>query len=241
MRHDQVYLAVTHSLSIMKVPVNVDCIDQLLGGGFETGVITEVYGEAGSGKTNLCLQMAKSVIGSGKKTIYIDSEGLSRERIRQIFGEDYDSMIKELLIFEPYDFEEQEKIVDKAVNLALKNEDVGLVVLDSATGHYRIELAKELERAERRSFISQITGLLKLCRRRLMPVILTSQVYTDIDRGVFRPLGGHVLRHNAKVIIHLKKDEDMPGRRIAVLMKHRSLAEGERAEFWLTKNGVECR
>ena len=219
----------------------MDCIDQLLGGGFETGAITEIYGEAGSGKTNLCLQLAKAVIESGKKTIYIDSEGLSRDRIKQIFGQRYDEMIKNLLIFEPYDFEEQEKIVNKAVNLALKNEDIGLVILDSATGHYRIELAKDLEKTERKSFVGQVTGLLRLCRRRVMPVILTSQVYTDIDKGVYRPLGGHVLRHNAKIIIQLIKDEDIPGRRIAVLMKHRSLAEGDRAEFWLTKDGIGCR
>ena len=225
----------------MKVPANVDCIDQLLGGGFEAGAVTEIYGEAGSGKTNMCLQLAKAVIGSGKKVIYIDSEGLSRDRVQQIFGDQYDSMVKDLLIFEPYDFEEQDKIVKKAVNLALKNDDVGLVILDSATGHYRIELAKDLEKTERKSFIGQITGLLRLCRRRVIPVLLTSQVYTDIDKGVLRPLGGHVLRHNAKVIIHLVKDEDIAGRRIAVLMKHRSLAEGERAEFWLTKNGLECR
>ncbi len=225
----------------MKVPVNVDCIDQLLGGGFEAGAITEIYGEAGSGKTNMCLQLAKSIIQSGKKVIYIDSEGLSRDRIQQIFGNEYDSMVKELLIFEPYDFEEQEKIIKKAVTLSLKNDDIGLVILDSATGHYRIELAKDLEKSERKSFISQITGLLKLCRRRVIPILLTSQVYTDIDKGIFRPLGGHVLKHNAKVIIHLLKDEDIPGRRIAVLMKHRSLAEGERAEFWLTQNGLECR
>ena len=90
----------------MKVPVNVDCIDQLLGGGFEAGAVTEIYGEAGSGKTNMCLQLAKAVIQSGKKAVYIDSEGLSRDRIQQIFGDQYDSMIKDLLIFEPYDFEE---------------------------------------------------------------------------------------------------------------------------------------
>ena len=223
------------------MPANVDCIDQLLGGGFEAGAVTEIYGEAGSGKTNMCLQLAKAVIKSGKKVIYIDSEGLSRDRVQQIFGDQYEPMVKDLLIFEPYDFEEQDKIVKKAVNLALKNDDIGLVVLDSATGHYRIELAKDLEKTERKSFIGQITGLLRLCRRRVIPVLLTSQVYTDIDKGVLRPLGGHVLRHNAKVIIHLVKDEDIAGRRIAVLMKHRSLAEGERAEFWLTKNGLECR
>lgn len=224
----------------MKVPMGCDCIDELLGGGFESGAITQIFGEAGSGKTNMCLQLARNVILLGRKVIYIDSEGLSADRIEQIFGDDYEDMVKSLLIFEPFDFEEQEAIIDKAVGLAMKNDDIGLMVLDSATGHYRVELAKDQERTERRSFIAQITALLKLCRRRVIPVILTSQVYTDIERNEYKALGGHVLRHNCKIIIRLDRDLDVPSRRFARIMKHRALAEGRMAEFWLTENGIEC-
>jgi DNA repair protein RadB len=224
----------------MQVPLGCDCLDNLLGGGFEAGAITEIYGEAGSGKTNMCLQLARNVILSGKKVIYIDSEGLSRDRIQQIFGDRYEDMVKSLLIFEPFDFEEQEAIIDKAVGLAMKNEDIGLLILDSATGHYRVELAKDQERTERRSFIAQITALLKLCRRRIIPVILTSQVYTDIERNEYKALGGHVLRHNCKVIIKLNRDLDVPGKREAVIMKHRAIAEGLKADFWLTGEGISC-
>ncbi len=227
----------------MKVPLGCDCLDELLDGGFEAGAITKIYGEAGSGKTNVCLQLAKSVVSQGKKVIYIDTEGLSKDRMGQIFGKEFKKTIKSILIFEPYDFKEQETIVDKASDLAMKNEDIGVVILDSATGHYRLELAKEHDKAERRSFITQITALLKLCRKRQMPVILTSQVYTDIDskNKEFKPLGGHALRHHAKTVMRLDKDETTPGKRYAVLMKHRALAEGEKAEFWLTENGVECK
>lgn len=230
-----------YGFGTMKTPLGCDCIDELLGGGFEAGAVTEIYGEAGSGKTNICIQLAKSVVLQGKKVLYIDTEGLSKDRMQQIFGDDFDKVIKNLLIFEPYDFDEQEKIVEKAVGLAMKNDDIGLLILDSATGHYRVELAKEQDRSERRSFVTQVTSLLRLCRRRSMPVILTSQVYTDIDKGVFRPLGGHMLRHNAKVILRLDRDEYIPSKRMAVLMKHRALAEGEKAEFWLTGKGVECK
>jgi DNA repair protein RadB len=224
----------------MKVPTGHECIDNLLGGGFEAGAITQIYGEAGSGKTNMCLVLARAVIRAGKKVIYIDSEGLSRDRIQQVFGIDYEDMIKSLLIFEPFDFEEQEAIIEKAVMLAMKNDDIGLLILDSATGHYRVELAKDLERMERRSFVAQITAMLTLCRRRMIPIILTSQVYTDIERNEYKPLGGHVLRHNCKVIIKLERDQDMAGRREAIIMKHRAIAEGGRAVFWLSGDGIRC-
>ena len=71
----------------MKVPLDCKGIDELLGGGFEAGAITEIYGEAGSGKTNLCLQLARHVLMEGKKVIYIDTEGLSKDRMAQIFGQ----------------------------------------------------------------------------------------------------------------------------------------------------------
>jgi DNA repair protein RadB len=123
----------------------------------------------------------------------------------------------------------------------MKNDDIGLLVLDSATGHYRVELAKDLERMERRSFVAQITAMLTLCRRRMIPIILTSQVYTDIERNEYKPLGGHVLRHNCKVIVKLERDQDMAGRREAIIMKHRAIAEGGRTVFWLTGDGIRCR
>lgn len=44
-----------------------DPIDTLLGGGIENGVVTQVYGEAGSGKTNLCIQTAVECIRAGLK------------------------------------------------------------------------------------------------------------------------------------------------------------------------------
>ncbi len=222
----------------MRIPIGCKTLDELLNGGIEAGTLTEIYGEAGSGKTNFCIQLTRNVVLGGKKVVYIDTEGLSLDRVSQICGDDCELITKNMLIFEPYAFNEQETIVDKAVNLAIRNEEIGLVVLDSATLHYRIESGAEVDRAERKSLTRQITSLLKLCRKRLIPVVLTSQVFTDVDVGIFKPLGGHVLHHNAKTIIRL--DKEGHGIRRAILMKHRSLAEGKSALFRLTENGLEC-
>ena len=42
-------------------------LDDLLGGGIESKTITEIFGESGSGKTNLCLQASIECAASGKK------------------------------------------------------------------------------------------------------------------------------------------------------------------------------
>jgi DNA repair protein RadB len=210
-------------------------LDDLLEGGLEGGAITLFFGEAGSGKTNICLQIASLVATSGKKVIYIDTEGVSLERLKQIAGDNYEEVMKNVLFFEPHNFDEQEKFVDKAVKLAESSLEVGVMILDSATIHYRLTRNDE-ERGIRKSLSPQLAKLLAAARSKDIPIILTSQVYTDIEKGTFEPLGGHVLLHNAKAILRL--DKIGTSARRAVIIKHRHLEEGRKADFKLTKDGV---
>ena len=78
-------------------------LDDLLGGGIEKGTITEVYGEPGSGKTNLCLQAARECVSNGKKMVFIDTEGVSLERLKQICQKNYDfkRIIDKILFYNP--------------------------------------------------------------------------------------------------------------------------------------------
>ena len=62
-------------------------IDDLLGGGFEKGVITQIFGPPSSGKSNIALSLAVNVAKNNRKVIYIDTEGgISIDRIKQISG-----------------------------------------------------------------------------------------------------------------------------------------------------------
>lgn len=218
-----------------RIPIGSVALDDLLGGGLEKGAITLLFGEAGTGKTNICLQVARNVALAGRKAIYIDTEGVSLERLRQISGERYEEVMKNVLFFEPHSFEEQEKLVERAVRLAMSNADIGVIILDSATIHYRLTRNDD-EKGVRKNLSTQLSRLLSSARSKLLPVLLTSQVYTDIDKGTFEPLGGHVLLHNAKAIIRL--DKVGASSRRAVVMKHRHLEEGRRADFKLTHSGV---
>ena len=68
-------------------------LDDLLGGGIESGIITKTYGEAGAGKTNLCLQASRECVSAGGKVAYIDTEGVSIERLDQICTTNYDYIV----------------------------------------------------------------------------------------------------------------------------------------------------
>jgi DNA repair protein RadB len=219
------------------VPFQCPPLDDMLDGGVESGCLTLLYGEAGTGKTNLCLTLARNLALQGRKTIFVDSEGVSLQRLKQMSGEEQESVLKEVLVSEVHSLDDQDRMITQAIKLVEGNSDVGLIVVDSMTMFYRLA-SKDEERAERRVLAGESAKLLTLARRRNVPVVVTSQVYTDIETGTFEALGGNVLHHNAKTIIRLERLA--PGKRRAVLMKHRHLAEGRTAVFYLTNNGIEA-
>src|SRR5438552_18988528 len=98
----------------MTVALGCRSLDDLLGGGVEEGCITLLHGEAGSGKTNFCLQLARNVVRAGHKVIYIDTEGVSLERPRQICGDDFEGGAKNIPFPQPYSFEDAGKFNGKA-------------------------------------------------------------------------------------------------------------------------------
>ncbi len=226
-------------------------IDELLGGGFESGTVTQLYGEAGSGKTNICLQAAVECARKGKTVIFIDSEGFSPERFLQIANantntnetsETVERIAQRISIYEPHSFEQQTSCIDEIEELIKEKEGkngVALVILDSATLFYRLELDEERSIYLRRVLANQIMHLLELARRYDLAVIITNQVYMDIEDGNLRPSGGYALEHLSKVIVQLEKTAEGRGKRRAVLKKHRSMPEDTSCEFLITGDGVE--
>ncbi|HID20727.1 MAG TPA: DNA repair and recombination protein RadB [Methanophagales archaeon] len=219
-------------------------IDELLGGGFESCTVTQLYGEAGSGKTNICLQAAIGCAKTGKAVVFIDSEGFSPERFIQIASsnsesEDVESIARRIIIYEPQSFEQQTSSIKEIEAVIKERNDVVLVILDSATLFYRLELDEERSIYLRRVLANQIMQLLELARRHDLVVIITNQVYADIENGKLRPSGGYMLEHISKVIVQLEKAAEGGGKRRATIKKHRSMPEDTSCEFFITNNGVE--
>jgi DNA repair protein RadB len=220
---------------IKRLPTGSKALDDLLGGGFESGTISQVYGEPASGKTNICLQLAVNTLRAGKYVIYIDTEGFSVDRFRQIAGDDAQKLAQHLLHYNIKSFEEQYTAVKEAEKIV--NQNVGLIIMDSATAFYRLELESKDSMLLKRELASQVTILLGLARKHDIPVVITNQIYMDVDKEELRAVGGNMLEHISKVIVQLSRTGI--GTRLAVLRKHRSMAEGQSAEFRITATGVE--
>ncbi|SFM41975.1 DNA repair and recombination protein RadB [Methanolobus profundi] len=210
-------------------------IDDLLGGGFEAGVVTQIFGEPGSGKTNLSLQLAVECVKKGKKVVYIDTEAISPARFKQIAGENAKEIAQHIVIFEPHNFEEQYAAVKEIEKLI--SDKIGLIIIDSATAFYRFELdQEESSMRTRRELSNQIGFIHAIARKHRIVAVITNQIYTDITTGNAKPIGGSGIEHISKTIIQLEKRGD--GKRRAKLWKHRSLPEGGTCEFTITNEGV---
>jgi DNA repair protein RadB len=224
-------------------PVTTGCrsLDDLLGGGFERGTVTQVYGPPAAGKTNVALSAAVRVAAAGGTVVYIDTEGLSVDRFRQlaehVAGPDQsiEDVTSRLIVSEAHDFEEQEEAVRDASEFA---ERADLVVLDSATGFYRLERTidqndggESLRRVAR-----QVTHLLSLARKHDLAVVITNQVFTDPDSDGIRALGGHTLEHWTGAVLRI--DRFRGGNRRATLEKHRAKPAGESVTFEITDGGL---
>lgn len=219
----------------MRLSTGCSSLDTLLGGGIESGIITEFFGEGGSGKTNICLQLAKNVALKDKKTVFIDTEGVSVERLEQISGEDSEEVMENTIFFKPHSFQEQEKCIKRGAELAINEDnDFDLLIVDGFTTFYR-----PLYNSDKEEKISSRLGrllieLMKVARKRDVPVVITTQVY-ESDEGK-KPVGGHMLYHSAKTILLLEVLESNIRR--AVLEKHRSKAKGRSARFKITQTGL---
>ncbi len=219
-------------------------VDELLGGGFERGTVTQLYGPPAAGKTNLALSSAVETGANGGTAVYIDTEGVSVDRFQQLLSarvgadesnQTVEDVASRIVIEDALDFEEQEEAVRDAEEFA---ERADLIVLDSATGFYRLERTGDSDGGEAlRSVTRQVTHLLSLARKYDLAVVLTNQVFADPDSDRTRGLGGNTLEHWTGVVVRIERFRG--GNRRATLEKHRSKAAGESGQFTITNSGLE--
>ncbi|MBN3037665.1 MAG: DNA repair and recombination protein RadB [Candidatus Diapherotrites archaeon] len=218
---------------IERIPLNCG-IDGLLGGGIPCRSITQVYGPAGVGKTNIALQATVNTVRMGKKVAFIDPEGsFCQERVRQMAGKDEKKVLANTLLFEPSSFSEQASIIS-AIHSGW-DEDIALVVVDSIVYYYRLEFDRENRHESSRELGVQLASLLDIARKNNAAVLVTNQVYNNPETSGIEPVGGDTLKYGSKVIVALSNQ----GERIARLVRHHCRQEGTLARFRITDAGLE--
>ncbi len=238
-----------HRKNIARVTTNNKEFDDLLGGGIETGSVTEFFGEFRTGKTQimhqLCVnvQLPKEQGGLEGNALYIDTEGTFRpERIIQMaeaLDLDYKKILKNIIFGRAYNSDHQILLVKDSANL-IKEKNIKLIIVDSLIGHFRSEYVGRGTLASRQQLINQhIHDLLRLCDIHSdLAVVVTNQVSSKPDVFYGNPTthtGGHVVAHGTTIRIFLRKGKGE--QRIAKVVDAPNLPESE-AVFTITEGGI---
>ncbi|MEM4390041.1 MAG: DNA repair and recombination protein RadA [Candidatus Micrarchaeia archaeon] len=234
--------------SIGRITTGSKELDALLGGGIETQAITEAYGKFSSGKTQLGFQLAVNAQlppeqgGLGGGVLYIDTESTFRpERVAQIAkaaGLNAESVLKNIFVAKALNSDHQIILVDKAEEL-IRQHNIRLVIIDSLTAHFRTDYMGRGALGERQGKLNKhLHALQRLADTFNLAVYVTNQVMDD--PGVLfgdptKPIGGHVLAHNATYRIYLRKGKEE--KRIARLVDSPSMPESE-CVFRVTPEGI---
>lgn len=230
-------------------------LNKFLSDGYETDIITTLYGPGGSGKSNFCIIVAASQARQGNKVIFVDTEGgFSTDRFKQIHHgtkEEIETALQNILLLKPTSFEEQEADFQKLLT-HVKKENISLIIIDSIAMLYRLELgdaitSKDNEKISKvnRKLANQLRSLNEIARKQNIPVIITNQVYASFtqnqeDKNFERQVsmvGGDLLKYWSKCLIELKNHY---GKRKLILKKHRSLPIKELA-FEIIGTGIRKR
>ena len=128
--------------NVVRLPTGCKSLDNLLDGGIEAGVITQVYGPPGSGKTQLCHTLSV-VMPSNYRVIYIDSEGNFRpERVKEIArarGFNSKQILQRILVTKALDIKQLESRIEAACSKIDSDSKIKLLIVDSIIYHYRAE------------------------------------------------------------------------------------------------------
>lgn len=218
-------------MEVERVPTGSELVDDFLEGGIEKGIITNIYGESGTGKTAFCIQVAAEVAQKGGKVAYVDTEGgFSPERMKQIGNEE---ALENLVIKNPVDFQSQEETIDELEAL-VKREDVDLVVVDSAVSLYRLKVNGDNASEINQRLSQQLSELSKIARTQQIPIMITNQVYTSFDEEDLELVGRDVPKYWSKCLIKLSEK----GSRKMEISKHRSMPRGRSRKFSITNDGI---
>jgi len=242
--------------NMLKITTGSASLDDLFGGGIETGSMTEFYGEYRTGKTQiahqLCItaQLPREMGGLNVdnkepvKVVYIDTEGTFRpERILDMSKRwdgdlNIKQVLKNIMHGRAYNSDHQMVLAEKVAKDS-QTERIGLLIVDSLISHFRAEYVGRGTLAGRQQKLNQhIHTLLKVAEVGNLSVIVTNQVHSKPDMffgDPTAPVGGNIVAHASQTRVYLRKSKGE--RRIARIADSPLLPENETV-FAITGDGI---
>jgi DNA repair protein RadA len=235
--------------SMKKCSTGSKKLNEALGGGIETQALTELIGEFGSGKTQICLMLSVTAQlpteqgGLEGNVAFVDTEGtFMPERVYQIAaarGLDPEVVANNIFVARAYNSSHQCLLIDRLFTLCPEN-NIKLVVVDSMISHFRGEYLGRENLSERQQKLNQyLHKLVRLSEAYNIAIVVTNQVQanpTAFFGDPNRPAGGNIMAHACTHRVFLRKGSK--GTRIARVIDSPCLPEIP-TRFLISDKGVE--
>ncbi|MGD8566241.1 MAG: DNA repair and recombination protein RadA [Candidatus Bathyarchaeota archaeon] len=233
----------------LRISTGSENLDNMLGGGVETQALTELIGEFGSGKTQICLtlavrsQLPQDEGGISGKALFIDTEGtFITDRVYQIAeasGLAPETVLENIFVARAYNSDHQCLLIDELFQIC-SNSDVKLVIVDSMISHFRGEYVGREHLAERQQKLNYyLHKLVRLSEAYNIAVVITNQVQANPAQffgDPNKPAGGHVMAHASTHRIYLRKGKS--NTRLARVIDSPCLPETS-IRFRISEKGIE--
>jgi len=199
--------------SAKRITTGCECLDSLLGGGIRTQALTEIYGNSGCGRTQLCMQLMVTAQLSDENVsvVYIDTENRFRpEKVAKIaerVGLEPEGVLKNVHVARAFNTHHQMLLVDDARKLAekLKKEGrpVRLIMVDSLATYFKSEYVGRETLADRQQKLNRHLHDL----RKFGELNNAAVVFTNLkERGnKMKSFGGAVTSYNADYRIYMRR------------------------------------
>jgi DNA repair protein RadA len=189
--------------------------DLFLDGGVETQALTEIAGEFGSGKSQLCytICVTANTESPDNGIIFVDTENTFRaERIHQIAesrGLDAEEIMKKIFVCRIYYSAHLEALI-RSLAKSIEQYKARLVIIDSIISLHRAEFAGRETLAERQQRLNTILHkLIRLAEIYNVAVVYTNQVQAQPDNlfggNSMIAAGGNIMAHASTYRIFLRK------------------------------------
>ena len=163
----------------------IGSLDKIFSGGLQNGIITEISGFRGTGKTQLALQFSIDPLSNNKKVLFIDTTIEFRpERFLQILqSRDLSpSLLENLHVSHITNTQKQIEILE-----LFENDDFSLLIIDNIADLFSFEYSKKEHLIEKNTnFGNYMVKLSKLTQSTKIPVIITNQIFSHDDNDYQR-------------------------------------------------------